>query len=157
MSGAEFRAYKAALAACVVAWVLLFAFLAGPHVAADLLPVRTELRVNRVERTRERLCWDLSGLKVRDGSTDDLDVFLYAGGIAGRMVVAVYGEADGIPWRSIGATPIGPFHKRYCVDLGRVPASAPVRLEMTVYYPDAFGLLRVPLRMPDVSAPAIAE
>ena len=97
MSGAEFRAYKAALAACAAAWLLLFAFLIGPHAAAGFFPVRTELRVDRVARTRERLCWDLSGLEVRDGSTDDLDVFLYAGGIAGRMVVSVYGEADGIP------------------------------------------------------------
>jgi hypothetical protein len=157
MSTAEFRAYKVALAACVLAWALLAAFLAGPLVVANVFPVRTEMRADRVERTRERMCWDSSGFKVREGSTDDLDVFLYAGGIAGRMVVGVYGEADGIPWRSIGATPVGPFHKRYCVDLGRIPASAPVRLEMTVYYHDALGLLRVPQRMPDVSAPAIAE
>ncbi|MEG9526140.1 MAG: hypothetical protein MIL41_10270 [Hyphomicrobiales bacterium] len=155
MSGAEFRAYKVALGACALAWALLLAFLAGPLVVAHFFPVRTDLLADRIERTRERLCWDSSGIKVREGATDDLDVYLYAGGIAGRMVVAVYGEVDGIPWRSIGSTPVGPFHKRYCVDLGRIPASAPVRLEMTVYYHDAFGLLRVPQRMPDVSAPGM--
>ena len=122
---------------------------------ANVLPVRTKMRVDRVERTRERLCWDSSGFKVREGSTDDLDVFLYAGGIAGRMVVSVYGAADCIPWRSIGATAVGPSHKRYCVDIGRIPVTAPVRLEMTVYYHDVFGLLRVPQRMPDVSAPGM--
>ena len=95
MSGAEFRAYKVALAACALAWTLLLAFLAGPLIVANVLPVRTEMRVDRIARTAERLCWDSSGIKVREGSTDDLDVFLYAGGIAGRMVVGVYGEADG--------------------------------------------------------------
>jgi hypothetical protein len=157
MSAGEFKAYKVALAGCVLAWVLLAVFLAGPLVVANAFPFRTEMRVDRIERTRERLCWDWSGLKVREGATDDLDVYLYAAGIAGRMVVSVYGEGDGIPWRSVGSTPVGPFHKRYCVELGRIPASAPVRLEMTAYYHDAFGLLRVPQRMPDVSAPASAE
>ena len=152
MSRGEFRTYKAMLAACALAWLLLLAVLAGPLIVARVFPVRVDMRVDRIERTRERLCWDWSGFKVREGSTDDLDVFLYAGGIAGRMVVSVYGAADGIPWRSVGATPVGPFHKRYCVDLGRIPASAPVRLEMTVYYHDGFGLIRVPQRMPDASA-----
>ncbi|WP_267426384.1 hypothetical protein [Methylobacterium sp. GC_Met_2] len=155
MSGAEFRTYKVALAACAFAWALLLAFLAGPLVVATAFPVRVDLRADRIERTRERLCWDASGIKVREGSSDDLDVFLYAGGIAGRMVVAVYGEANGIPWRRVGASKIGPFRKRYCVDLDTIPASAPVRLEMTVYYHEAFGMLRVPQRMPDVSAPGL--
>lgn len=142
-----------------VAWsATLVGAYAGPHVEARLAPVHREQRVEAVTRTARQFCWDMASLKVRANATDDLDVFLYADGVEGRMVVAPYGAADGLPWRKAAAAGLGPWRKRYCVDLPRhVPASASVRLELTAWYPGWLGLWRVPQVAPPVVGPPVAE
>lgn len=152
----EFRLTKILVALCLLAWLAVAALLAGPRLEAALAPVRVDQRVEAVTRTKDRLCWDWVSRKVREGATDDLDVFLYAEGIEGRMVVSVYGAKDGMPWRRARVSVLGPLRWRWCVELpAHVPETAPVWLEMTAWYPGLGGLWRVPLPMPVVGAPRL--
>ncbi|MGU3387312.1 hypothetical protein ACLBYG_22570 [Methylobacterium sp. D53M] len=128
---------------------------AGPHVHGHLFPVHVDMAVRDVVRTHDSLCWDYTSTKVKEAATDDLDVFLYVEG-RGRLVVSPYGYVDGLPWQTAAAPKMGPYRKRWCVDLAeRLPDTVSVRFELTAYYAGPFGLWRVPLHWPPVTAPGL--
>lgn len=138
---------------CVVLFLLgSVAGAIGPRVQAAVAPIHADMKALAIDRTPERMCWDYASRKLREAATDDLDTFLYVSGHE-RMVVAPVGEADGMPWRVSQAPAVGPYRKRWCIDLpAGVPDGEPIRFELTAYYRGPWGLWRTPLPWPPVSA-----
>lgn len=125
----------------------------GPQLQRTLAPTHVFDPASGIVRTPDQLCWTYSGRKLRATGTDDLDTYLHSDGIESRMVVAPYGEVDGLPWRKSAASAVGRFSKRYCITLpSGVPDDKGLRFELTGYYPGLMGLWRMPVPWPVVAA-----
>lgn len=124
---------------------------AGPAVEATLAPIRVDQAIAGVTRAGPRLCFGWRSIKLRDGTTDDLDVYVHSPRHPHRFTASLFREADGMPWSSAGAVPVGPVDRRYCLTLPpNVETRDDARVEVTVWYPGWLGLWRVPLRLPPI-------
>ena len=125
----------------------------GPWVEGSLRPIRTDQRIEEVTRQSNRLCWTWVSIKVRDGVSDNMDVFLTTR--TDRMVVAVFERDTGLPWGRSRAVGLGPHRQAYCVLLPpNVTPTDPVRVEQVAYYPGLLGLWHLAVRFPDIVEPA---
>ncbi|MGI3901216.1 MAG: hypothetical protein ACRYGP_13970 [Janthinobacterium lividum] len=137
------------------ATVLLLSMLAapfGPWIEGTIRPIRTDQRIEDVVRNPDRLCWTWVSIKVRDGVSDNMDVFLATR--TDRMVVAVFERDTGLPWGRSRAVGLGPHRQSYCVLLPpNVRPSDAVRIEQVAYYPGLLGLWHLAVHFPDIVEP----
>lgn len=138
----------------ITATLTLVALFAGPLLEQSMFPVRIEHAITNVVRGSDRLCWTWTSTKIREGASDNVDVFLYAGD-GRRAILYLFAEGTGRPWGPSGALPIGERQaQRWCAPIPpHVAATETIRVEQIIYYPGFLRLWTTRARLPDLISP----